>query len=213
MVHDLQGIHFNTVSQRIVKSLQWRHNGRDSVSNHQPRDCLLSRLFRRRSKKTSKLCVTGLCAGNSPGPVNSPHKWPVTRKMFPFDDVIMYILMMCQWETCIVSTKLSLHKSVLTWQHNCPYARCTEQVSKNWPYAFSTYRIKVYAISDGPRGIQRWFIIPIALHKTEIILFSVWGFGEFASKWLRTCMVILSEVFFLIIMLNAKGINVLREIK
>ena len=23
-------------------------------------------------------------------PVNSPHKWPVTRKMFPFDDVIMY---------------------------------------------------------------------------------------------------------------------------
>ena len=26
------------------------------------------------------------------GPVNSPHKWPVTRKMFPFDDVIMFIL-------------------------------------------------------------------------------------------------------------------------
>ena len=26
------------------------------------------------------------------GPVNSPHIWPVTRKMFPFDDVIMYIL-------------------------------------------------------------------------------------------------------------------------
>ena len=48
-------------------SLRWRHNGRDSVSNHQPRDCLLNRLFRRRSKKTSKLCVTGLCAGNSPG--------------------------------------------------------------------------------------------------------------------------------------------------
>ena len=23
------------------------------------------------------------------GPVNSPHKWPVTRKMFPFDDVII----------------------------------------------------------------------------------------------------------------------------
>ena len=24
-------------------------------------------------------------------PVNSPHKWPVTRKMFPFDDVIMVL--------------------------------------------------------------------------------------------------------------------------
>ena len=34
--------------------------------NQQPHDCLLNRLFRRRSKKTSKFCVTGLCAGNSP---------------------------------------------------------------------------------------------------------------------------------------------------
>ena len=48
-------------------TLQWRHNGHDCVSNHQPHDCLLSRLFRRRSKKTSKLRVTGLCVENSPG--------------------------------------------------------------------------------------------------------------------------------------------------
>ena len=48
-------------------TLRWRHNGRDSVSNHQPHDCLLNRLFRRRSKKTSKLRDTGLCAGISPG--------------------------------------------------------------------------------------------------------------------------------------------------
>ena len=26
------------------------------------------------------------------GPVSSPHKWLVTRKMFPFDDVIMYLI-------------------------------------------------------------------------------------------------------------------------
>ena len=44
-----------------------RHNGCDSVSSHQPHDCLLNRLFRRRSKKISKLRVTGLCAGSSPG--------------------------------------------------------------------------------------------------------------------------------------------------
>ena len=47
-------------------SLQWRHNGCDGVSNHQPDDCSLNRLFRRRSKKTSKLRVTCLCAGISP---------------------------------------------------------------------------------------------------------------------------------------------------
>ena len=74
-------------SQLIVHctgSLRWRHNEQDGVLNHQPYHCLLNRLFRRRSKKVSKLRVTGLCAGN-----NSPHKWPVTRKMYPFDDVIM----------------------------------------------------------------------------------------------------------------------------
>ena len=77
------GRHFNT--------FRWRHNDHDGVSNHQPHGCLLNRLFRRRLKKTSKLRVTGLCVGNSSRPVNSPHKGPVTRKMFPFDDVIMSV--------------------------------------------------------------------------------------------------------------------------
>ena len=43
------------------RPLEWRHNERDGVSNHRRLDCLLNRLFRRRSKKTSKLRVTGLC--------------------------------------------------------------------------------------------------------------------------------------------------------
>ena len=47
-------------------SLGWRHNERDSVSDHQPRDCWFNRLFRRRYKQTSKFRVTGLCAWNSP---------------------------------------------------------------------------------------------------------------------------------------------------
>ena len=46
-------------------TLRWRHNGRNGVSNHQPHDCLFNRLFRRKSKKTSKPRVTGLCEGNS----------------------------------------------------------------------------------------------------------------------------------------------------
>ena len=48
-------------------SLRWRHNDHAGVSNHKPHGCLLYRLFRRKSKKTSKLRVTGLCMGNSPG--------------------------------------------------------------------------------------------------------------------------------------------------
>ena len=49
-----------------VCTLQWRHNGRDGVSNHQPYDCLLNPLFKGISQKTSKLRVAGLCVGNSP---------------------------------------------------------------------------------------------------------------------------------------------------
>ena len=32
------------------------------------------------------------------GPVNNPHKWPVTRKMFPFDDVIMTSFHVILWQ-------------------------------------------------------------------------------------------------------------------
>ena len=48
-------------------ALHWRHNECDGVSNHQPHDCLLNRSFMRRSKETSKLRVTSICEGNSPG--------------------------------------------------------------------------------------------------------------------------------------------------
>ena len=53
-------------------SLQWRHNERDCVSNHQPNHCLLKRLFGQRSNKTSKFRVTGLREGNSPGTGDFP---------------------------------------------------------------------------------------------------------------------------------------------
>ena len=70
-------------------SLQWRHNEHDGVSNHQSHDCLFNRLFRRRSKKTSKLRVTGLRKRNSLVTGEFPSQRPVTWKIFPFDDVIM----------------------------------------------------------------------------------------------------------------------------
>ena len=46
--------------------LQWHHNERDGGSNHQPHNCIFNCLFSRRSKKTPRLRVTGLCVGNSP---------------------------------------------------------------------------------------------------------------------------------------------------
>ena len=62
---------------------RWRHNGHGGVSNHQPHNCLLNRLVRRRSKTTSMLRVSGLCVrGIHRWLVNSPHKWPVCGKCF-----------------------------------------------------------------------------------------------------------------------------------
>ena len=75
-VVDLVAANFLTNSGEIwlyhYMALQWRHNDHDGVSNHQPRDCLLNRLFRCRSKKTLKLRVTGLCVGNSSVTVEFP---------------------------------------------------------------------------------------------------------------------------------------------
>ena len=48
------------------QALHWRHNELDGVSNHRRLCCLLNRLLRRISKKTSKLRVTGLVTGEFP---------------------------------------------------------------------------------------------------------------------------------------------------
>ena len=85
----------------------WRHNDHNGVSNHQPHGCLLSRLFRRRSRKTSKLRITGLCAGNSPGPVNShkshvPHGVSIQSLLSDFDKPNTLAAIMLLPEACNV---------------------------------------------------------------------------------------------------------------
>ena len=86
-------------------ALQWRHNDHDGVSNHQPHIGLLNRLFRRRSKKTSKLCVTGLCVGNSPGPVNSPQRASYAENRGRIQDLKLGVALMrgggCYWKNIV----------------------------------------------------------------------------------------------------------------
>ena len=82
---------YSTKHSVTRESLLWRHNRCNGVSNHQPYDCLLNRLFRRRSKKTSNSASLAFVRGIHRWPVNSPHIRPVTRKMFPFDEIIVMI--------------------------------------------------------------------------------------------------------------------------
>ena len=64
--HDIEANYIAMCRWSNVCSLQWRHNERDGVLKHRRRDWLHNRLFRRRSKKTSNLGVTGLRERNSP---------------------------------------------------------------------------------------------------------------------------------------------------
>ena len=87
--------HINTEQVWIWRiwyiSLLWRHNERDSVSNHQPHDCLPNPDQRKHKSSASLAFLRGIHRW----PVNSPHKGPVTRKMFPFDDVIIFCVPWC----------------------------------------------------------------------------------------------------------------------
>ena len=104
--------------------LQWRHDGRKGVSNHQPHDCLLNRLFRCRSKKTSKFRVTGPCVGNS----------PVTGE-FP----MTYIIKSHHKIVCVLATETHLLKwddislrSVLSCLHSFNHLGWWRLISPKW---------------------------------------------------------------------------------
>ena len=65
------------------------------------------------------------------GPVNSPHKCPVTRKMFPFDDVIMFMVL-----SDYVQTFIDHFVGHFAWRHvtSCKMADKLTKISH--PHAF-----------------------------------------------------------------------------
>ena len=76
-------------SRRGISTLQWRHNERNGVSITSPtivQSTVYSGAVQRKHQSFASLAFV---QGIHRWPVNSPHKGPVTRKMFPFDDVIM----------------------------------------------------------------------------------------------------------------------------
>ena len=80
---------------KLILTLQWRHNGHDGVANPELYDCSGAD-----EKKTSKLRVFGLCAGNSHVSGEFSAQMASDAEMFPFDDVIMssYIANhVCSW--------------------------------------------------------------------------------------------------------------------
>ena len=64
----------------LTISLQWRQNGHESVSDHQPRGCLLNRYSGTDQRKHQSSASLAFVRVIHLSPVNSPHKGPVTRK-------------------------------------------------------------------------------------------------------------------------------------
>ena len=115
------------------RTVQWRHNGHDGVSSHQPHDCLLKRLFRRRSNTKAPRhwpFVRGIHRW--------PHKGPVTRKMFPFDDAIMLQPIMCHgsWSTSVQAMACCL---MLLYPHLLLPDVTIPSLSVAWCYYTLTY--------------------------------------------------------------------------
>ena len=106
----------NLCEQSVLLSIISRHNAIACIRNHTTHDhyndvimgAIASKIASK--KKTSLAIVYSIVYSDADqrkhqssasltfvwgihrGPVNSLHKWPVTRKMFPFDDVIMMLL-------------------------------------------------------------------------------------------------------------------------
>ena len=130
---------------RSQSSSQWRHNGCDGVSNHRCPNCLLSRLFGRISKKHQSSAWLVSVRGIHRLPVNSPHKGPVTRKMFPFDGVIMFFLDVVIYLRTILgagsvnSLAPERHDDVIKWKHFQRY----------WPFVRGIHRSPVNSPHKG----------------------------------------------------------------
>ena len=86
---DLNGAIILTIVRLILCPLRWRHNWRDGVSKHQARDVYSTVYWGADQRKHQSSASLAFVRGIHRWPVNSPHKGPVTRVMFPFHYIIM----------------------------------------------------------------------------------------------------------------------------
>ena len=81
----------------FVNTLQWRHNEHNGVSIHQCLDCCSIVCSDADKRKHQNSTYLSFVWGSQRWPANSSHKGPVTRKIVPFDDVIMMLISTSLW--------------------------------------------------------------------------------------------------------------------
>ena len=116
------------LDQIELVALRWRHNGLDSVSNHQPHDCLLSRLFGRRFKKHQSSASLAFVRGFHRRPQiprtkgqwrgkcfhSMTSSWKKTASYYDFLSVISVcqfnIPQMLSWSNSLIYRKIKHHQ-------------------------------------------------------------------------------------------------------
>ena len=78
------------------------------------------------------------------GPVNFPHKWPVTRKMFPFDDVIMWIVLLTYYCMNIVLPMYLYAAPVWLWWYDVLWWDLVKSRSREIDSLDNRFHLKFY---------------------------------------------------------------------
>ena len=126
------------------------------------------------------------------GPVNFPHKWPVTRKMFPFDDVTQGHKTICDavvtGNECNVTVKIYLHKTYWSQVTHIVYA------SVNWLMSGLRNVLLCAPMKLKCCHFDEMKFSPLAALKIVILTTSVAAGGEnlgkmtaFSSGYIVTC--------------------------
>ena len=95
-------------------------------------------------------------------PVNSPHKWPVTRKMFPFDDVIMF---------------LNLNHKITPFTEMATIKTNNSNDNNNLCDVLSNHLSTVHK-SKGPQWWEMTYCVPLCQLKFSYLLFIYWTSSE-----------------------------------
>ena len=102
-------------------------------------------------RKHQRSASLALVRGFHRWPGNSPHKGPVTRKMFPFDDVIIFDP--CIWERVVLSIPIQQPPTTaLVWNFlKCKGVnfKCHLNIRKHrpWAYIYISWGFKLYKIA------------------------------------------------------------------
>ena len=125
-------------------TLQWRHNERDSVSNHRCLYSLLNRLFRYRTKKTSNLRVTSHCEGNSLMTSEFPAQRTSNAGNVSLNDDVMKQIMLLVGQ---YTARTELPVVVNQMSSAMPKLKCKLAIIFKNAYLFTMYCIPCYVKS------------------------------------------------------------------